>query len=153
MNIRFAPVSEAPFDLLTLADPSRDRIRQHLNNGRLLLGCEPGSNDAIAAAILNEHGEDLEISNIAVALPYQGRRVGKQMVAFIVEFSHQQGYRQVQVGTGNSSLEQLAFYQKCGFRMAAVITDYFIEDDPPIFENGIRCLDMILLTYPLISEP
>ena len=51
------------------------------------------------------------------------------------------------VGTGNSSLRQLSFYQKAGFRISGIIPDYFIGDDPPVFENGIRCIDMIRLRY------
>ena len=51
--------------------------------------------------------------------------------------------------TGNSSLGELAFYQKSGFRITGVKRDFFADYDPPIFENGIRCLDMVILTLPL----
>ena len=151
MNIRTVATSEAPFELLTLADPSIERIQQHLVHGQLLVGYEPDYQQAIAAAIVNDYGDHLEISNIAVTPAQQGRGRGKQMIAFIIAFARQQGYSQLRVGTGNSSLEQLAFYQKCGFRIIGVIPDYFGDDDPTIFENGIRCQDMVLLAYSLTS--
>lgn len=54
------------------------------------------------------------------------------------------------VGTGNSSFDQLALYQKCGFRMKGIIEDYFIEHyEEPIFENGIQCRDMIRLSLKI----
>lgn len=58
------------------------------------------------------------------------------------------GFETVEIGTGNSSIDQLAFYQKCGFRIAAIDPDFFIRHYPePIFENGIQCRDMIRLEY------
>lgn len=56
------------------------------------------------------------------------------------------------VGTGNSSLGELAFYQKCGFRITGVIPGFFDSYDPPIIEDGIPCRDMVRLTLALRQE-
>lgn len=54
------------------------------------------------------------------------------------------------VGTGNSSLDQLAFYQKGGFRICGVDRDFFVQNyDQQIVENAIQCLDMIRLSMEL----
>ncbi|AJQ92612.1 GNAT family N-acetyltransferase [Gynuella sunshinyii] len=138
-----------PYPLLMLADPDIRRIDEYLANGRLFLGYQQSNDQAVAAAIVNASESTLEITNIATDPSLQGRGYGKQMVAFIVGFARQHGYATLQVGTGNSSLDQLGFYQKCGFRISGIIPDFFIHDDPPIFENGIRCLDMVLLTQSI----
>ncbi|EAD3103456.1 N-acetyltransferase, partial [Listeria monocytogenes] len=57
------------------------------------------------------------------------------------------------VKTGNSSIDQLAFYQKNGFRMQHIIPNYFTENYPnqTITENGIVCLDQIILLKEIKS--
>lgn len=57
---------------------------------------------------------------------------------------------ELMIGTGNSSINQLALYQKCGFRVIGVERDFFINNyDEPIFENGIQCVDMIRLSIEI----
>jgi hypothetical protein len=53
------------------------------------------------------------------------------------------------VGTGNSSLSQLALYQKCGFRIREIESGFFESYPEPIVENGIRCIDMVRLRVDL----
>ena len=53
------------------------------------------------------------------------------------------------VGTANSSIDNIAFYQKLGFRMAEIKRDFFKAYPTPIFENGIRALDMIVFEKEL----
>lgn len=56
------------------------------------------------------------------------------------------GMESIEIGTGNSSIQELALYQKCGFRLKEIIHDYFVDNyDEPIFENSIQCRDMVLL--------
>lgn len=51
------------------------------------------------------------------------------------------------VGTANASLENIAFYQKCGFRLYAVRQNYFDYIQPPIMEHGIPIKDMLVMRY------
>jgi hypothetical protein len=53
------------------------------------------------------------------------------------------------VGTTNSSIDNIAFYQKLGFRMAEIKRDFFKAYLTPIFENGIRALDKIVFKKEL----
>jgi hypothetical protein len=56
------------------------------------------------------------------------------------------------VATGNSSLNQLAFYQKMVFRLAAIDRDYFLRTYPePIVENSIQCRDRVWLELDLTA--
>ncbi len=53
------------------------------------------------------------------------------------------------VGTGSVSLDNIAFYQKCGFRMSHVRRNYFEYIQPPLVVDGIRLRDMIVFDYVL----
>ncbi len=55
------------------------------------------------------------------------------------------GARSLEVGTGSFGF-QLAFYQRQGFRVSRIERDFFARNYPqPVFENGIRLLDMLRL--------
>lgn len=94
--------------------------------------------------------DTIELENIAVDDKEQGKGVGKQLVNHPIETVRSQGYHTIEAGTGNSSIGQLAFYQKCGFRITGVDKDFFIKNyDEKITENGIICRDMIRLAMEL----
>ena len=141
-----------PWDLLLLADPSREQVAAYVEKGAcyraLLDGREVGAFVLLATA-----PGTLEIMNIAIAEDRQGRGLGKQLMAEIVALARRQGVKTLEVGTGNSSLGQLAFYQKAGFRIVGVERDFFTRHYPePIVENGIRCRDMVRLAQRLVPE-
>ena len=79
-----------------------------------------------------------------------GRGYGKRLVQHAAAVACSLGYRLLQVRKVNSSIHQLAFYQKCGFRIVGVDLDFFTRNYPePIFENGIQCRDMIRMVRHL----
>ena len=59
------------------------------------------------------------------------------------------GARAVEIGTGNSSLDQLALYQKLGFRTTGIVAGFLDDYPEPIVENGIACRDMVRLRVEL----
>lgn len=92
----------------------------------------------------------MEIANIAVYPEFQGKGYGKVLLLDAIENARSNGFTTIKICTGNSSIKQLALYQKCGFRMAHIDCDYFIHNYPePIFENGIQCFDRIHLVLDL----
>ena len=92
----------------------------------------------------------IEIMNIAVAQQFQGKGVGKQLVNYAKSICKERGVRLLEVGTGNSSIGQIAFYQKCGFRIIGVERDFFARNyNHEIIENGIKCVDMLWLALEL----
>nr|WP_084135835.1 N-acetyltransferase [Jeotgalicoccus psychrophilus] len=59
-------------------------------------------------------------------------------------------YQTIEGGTRNSSIGQLALYQKCGFKITGVDKSFFIRNyEEEILENGIQCRDIIRLTQKL----
>jgi len=137
----------APYPLLLLADPAPDLVAAYLKEGLCIVAAAAQS--VVAVYVLRPGAASAEIKNIAVAPDWQGRGVGKRLIADAAERAALMGAREITVGTGNSSLGQLAFYQKCGFRIVGVERDFFARYAEPITENGIPCLDLIRLSRAL----
>lgn len=149
MNIRKLSVNETPpLTLLLSADPSSSHIHDYLSRGQCFVA---DSNNTIAGVyvLLPTRPKVVELVNIAVAEAMQGRGIGKLLVHDAINWARQQGFRQIDVGTGNSSIGQLAFYQKCGFRIVGIDFDFFKDYEEEIIENGIICRDMIRLSLGL----
>ena len=136
-------------DLLLLADPSPEMIKTYLERGYLYVLRE---NDEIVGVLHLDplDRETIEIKNVAIREDKQGKGHGKQLVAYVLEQCSHLGYKKIIVGTGNSSIDTLAFYQKMGFRFQCIRRDFFLQHyTEPIFENGIQCRDMIILEQKL----
>ena len=90
-----------------------------------------------------------ELQELAIAEERQGQGLGKQFVAWLIAEARRHSKRQMLVGTANSSIDNIAFYQKCGFRMDHVRQDYFRYYREPIYENGIQTRDMLVFRFDL----
>lgn len=145
MIIEWNDHRESLLDLLLLADPSEAMIRTYLNRGRLfVLSIDDEPVGALHLDQLDD--ETAEIRNIAVKPEHQGKGYGRQLLAHSIEEAKTSGLKRLIVSTGNSSIGNLAFYQKAGFRMAKIEPDYFTRHYPdPIIEDGIPCIDRIEL--------
>ncbi|MGF6951020.1 ribosomal protein S18 acetylase RimI-like enzyme [Neobacillus sp. B4I6] len=140
---------EPPMDLLLLADPSKVIVEEYLQKGECFVA-ESGAQVIGVYVLLPTRPETVELMNIALIETQHGKGFGKQLVINAIEVAKSKGYRTIEVGTGNSSIGQLALYQKCGFRITGVDIDFFIRHYPEeIFENGIQCRDMVRLSQDL----
>ena len=110
LTIRKADPEELPMELLLLADPSAQRIRRYLIGAHVFVGI----NNAVPVSVLVmrwRNADEAEIMNVAVALEYQRTGIGRAMMEFAAEYAKVRGATMVSVGTGNSSLGELRFYQ------------------------------------------
>ena len=140
---------EYPMELLILADPSKKVIQQYIERGECYVG-EVKEEIVGVFVLLPTRPETVELVNIAIAEKHQGKGFGKTLTKEAINNAKEQGYKVIEVGTGNSSIDQLALYQKCGFRITGVDIDFFpIHYEEEIIENGIACVDMIRLTQLL----
>ncbi|PAE20166.1 GNAT family N-acetyltransferase [Robertmurraya siralis] len=150
MKIRKLTVEqEPPMELLRLADPSTKIINDYLMRGECYIA---ENNDEIVGVyvLLPTRPETVELVNVAVSEHAQGNGVGKLLVKDAILKAKEKGFKTIEVGTGNSSIAQLALYQKCGFRIVAVDFDFFTRHyEETIFENGIWCRDMIRLSQDI----
>ena len=146
---KLQPDEAPPMDLLLLADPSRKLIESYLKRAECFV--MESQNQLIGAYILlPTRPETIELVNIAVQENFQNKGIGKQLIRHALERAKEEGFQTIEVGTGNSSMAQLAFYQKCGFRITGVDRNFFTEHyEEELMENGIPCRDMIRLSKVL----
>ncbi|MGE7998847.1 GNAT family N-acetyltransferase [Lysinibacillus sp. NPDC093190] len=138
-----------PMELLLLADPSREIIEEYVNRGECFVA-EIEQQIIGVYVLLPTRPETVELVNVAVLEEQHGRGIGKQLVMDAIKVVKTKGYKTIEIGTGNSSIGQLALYQKCGFRIIGVDMDFFVKHYPEeIFENGIQCRDMVRLSQDL----
>jgi ribosomal protein S18 acetylase RimI-like enzyme len=102
-----------------------------------------------AAVVRWKVEEPAEIIYIAVAQDLRGQGYGKQIIHFLLEELRRRGGHALLVGTANAALDNIAFYQKCGFRMFEIRRDYFAYIQPPVAEHGIVLRDMLVFRYDL----
>ncbi|TKC18787.1 GNAT family N-acetyltransferase [Robertmurraya kyonggiensis] len=140
---------KVPMDLLLLADPSEELVRKYLNVGETFIAEIEEMVVGVYVFVSSEKGS-AELMNIAVREEFQRRGLGKQLILDAIKRIKQAGYTRIEIGTGNSSIGQLALYQKCGFRITGIDSDFFLRNYPEvIIENGIQCVDMIRLSVDL----
>ncbi|MGE6257283.1 GNAT family N-acetyltransferase [Heyndrickxia sporothermodurans] len=150
MNIRRLHSNEIPpMELLLLADPSKEIVEEYIQRGQCFVLENEGDVIGVYVLLPTRPGT-IELVNVAVDERVQGKGIGKQLVKHAIQNAKVQGYQTIEIGTGNSSVSQLALYQKCGFRMTGIDKDFFIRHyEEEIYENGIQVVDMIRLSQDL----
>jgi ribosomal protein S18 acetylase RimI-like enzyme len=135
-------------DYLLMADESEEIVKQYINDGEMF---SIGYEDKVAGVVLFcfHPNNTVELKNIAFAEQYRGMGLGKIAIKQAFTLYQSTGMQKMIVGTANSSIDNIAFYQKLGFRMAEIKRDFFKAYPTPIFENGIRALDMIVFEKEL----
>ncbi|WP_254450556.1 GNAT family N-acetyltransferase [Cohnella herbarum] len=139
------PDQAPPWDLLLLADPSRNLVEEYVSRGICYLAYL--DEELVGEFVLiRTHPGTIEIVNVAVGENFQGRGIGKALVLRAIEESKLLHAKTIEIGTGSTGVKQLKLYQKCGFRMFAVDTDFFVKHyEEEIFEEGMRLRDMVRL--------
>ncbi|MFB5663468.1 GNAT family N-acetyltransferase [Alteribacillus sp. HJP-4] len=150
MNIRELQADEAaPMELLLLADPSERLVDDYISRGEIFVAEDDGRLIGVYVLLPTRPGT-VEVINVAVVEHLHGKGIGKSLVKHAVYSAKERGYTRIDIGTGNSSIGQLALYQKCGFRITGVDKDFFVKYyDKEIFEDGIQVRDMIRLSRDL----
>ncbi|MGL6102359.1 MULTISPECIES: GNAT family N-acetyltransferase [Exiguobacterium] len=138
-----------PMELLLAADPSLKLVENYVKRGHCFVA-ENNEQWIGVYVLLPTRPQTIEIVNIAVDELYQGKGVGKDLLRHAINTAKTMGYTTIEIGTGNSSIGQLALYQKCGFRIVGIDMNFFLRHyEEEIIENGIRCTDMIRLSQDL----
>jgi NAD(P)H-dependent FMN reductase/GNAT superfamily N-acetyltransferase len=151
MSLMCAPVAgsaaEALLPVLHDAEEDDERIRSALRDPACQAYAATVAGQLVGAAVVRwRPTEPSEILYLAVAAAERGQGYGKQIVNTLQAELPAHG-RTLLVGTANSALDNIAFYQKCGFRMSAVKRDFFDYIQPPLHEHGIEMRDMIVFSY------
>jgi ribosomal protein S18 acetylase RimI-like enzyme len=143
---------EAFVSLLRLADDSEAQIRSYYQRGELF-ALRAADNAVRGVVLAVPFAEDaVELKAVAVAPSWQGRGVGKRLLACVLSRLKAAGATHVVVGTATSSVGAIAFYQKAGFRAWKVERDFFSSERgyaEGIEENGIVLRDILWLDQQL----
>ena len=133
-------------DLLLLADEQEDMVDRYLERGTMYVLEDNGVKGE--CVVTYEGNGILELKNIAVEPAAQGKGYGKAIVDFLVRTCTGQ-YAVLQVGTGDSPAT-IPFYEACGFRRHHLVKNFFTDHyDHPIYECGMRLVDMVYLQRKL----
>ena len=73
--------------------------------------------DTVAGVLVVEPvGDAVLVENVAVCPPYQGMGLGRQLMQFVEEFAYENDLRKVSLYTNEQMTENIAFYEKLGYR-------------------------------------
>lgn len=133
---------------LLLADESESIVKAYMNEGEMYKITYAQQHIGVCL-FLFPRKDTVEIKNIAIRPGYRGMGLGKKVIDLSSRIFQNQGYKEMLVGTANSSIGNLVFYQKVGFRFYEIQKDFFLQYPDPFYENGIRGLDMIILRKAL----
>ena len=151
-NITFTTlekVDETAYELLLLADPSKDLVDEYLSQSDTFIARQ--NEETLGIVVLFPLTEEtVEIKNIAVRPELQGRGIGSYLIENVIKVAEVKKYKNAVIGTANSSIGQLYLYQKHGFEIAEIRKNFFIDNYPePIYENGLQAKHMLILTRQL----
>ncbi len=152
MNINISKLksnTDAPMDLLLLADPSEELVNSYLKNGTCFIA--EINNEIVGVVLIMEiKPQTIEVMNLAVKEELHNNGIGKQLLLYAIDKIKKGDTKRIEIGTGNPGVVQMLLYQKCGFRIVNIDFDFFRRTHPePIYENGIECRDMIRMRIDL----
>lgn len=148
LHIHQVDCRNAPRSLLLEADPSETMIDTYLPGSACYVA--EASNTVVGVYVMQRiTSTTQEIRNIAVRPDLRGQGIGQQLLRHAIATARHQGATNLEVGTGSFGYP-LTFYQKAGFRIVAIETDYFVDHyDDPIFEQGLQHRDRLRLRQSL----
>lgn len=152
LQVMELPDALALLPILRDADEGDERIRAAISDPQHTTYAALYDNVTVGAAVAAWAAEASEIELLAVAPEWRRRGIGAQILAALADEGKRRGTQALLVGTATASLENLAFYQRCGFRMDHIRPDYFAYIQPPISENGIPVRDMLVLRRALTEH-
>jgi GNAT superfamily N-acetyltransferase len=133
-------------DLLLLADEQEDMIDRYLERGDMFALFEDDLK-TVCVVVATDH-ETCELKNIATYKQYQGRGYAKALISYISDY-YKNTFKTMLVGTGETPAI-LSFYESCGFEKSHRVKNFFTDNyDHPMFEDGIRLVDMVYLKKKL----
>jgi ribosomal protein S18 acetylase RimI-like enzyme len=142
---------ETLIPILRQAEETESALRWSLANLSDAVYRMDGNGQLVGAATMQWRGDGCEIIELAIAPERQRQGLGKHLVAWLVEEARRRGRSHMLVGTANSSIDSIAFYQKCGFRMDHIRKDHFSYYGEPHYEDGLQVRDMLVFRYELVT--
>ena len=138
-------------ELFALADDSEQELRTYRDQGDVFAIFDGG--DLVGHALMYDHGGGtFELKSLAVRKDRQGRGLGSRLLREALAALARRGVSRVTLATGAADVSNLRFYQRLGFRFAAIERDWFTPERgyPAGLEvDGIPLLDRVWLDLEL----
>ena len=137
---------DAYLPLLLLADDSKPQVRAYYQTGDLYSYDDQDHRPLGMTLAIPLVDGSVELKAVAVDADRHGEGIGRRMLAAVLADLRSRGVTRVVVGTANSGVGELAFYQKCGFRLWKIERDFFTPArgyPEGLAENGIPVRDMV----------
>ncbi|MGX7395498.1 GNAT family N-acetyltransferase [Carnobacterium mobile] len=135
-------------ELFLIADESEEMVALYLNEGEADLIQLKGKTVGVVLFTFPDP-QSVEVKNIAILQKHQNNGFGKQVLAIATDRYAAKGFHFLLVGTANSSISNIAFYQKAGFRLDSIKKDFFLHYSEVIIEDGIQAKDMLVFKKDL----
>jgi N-acetylglutamate synthase-like GNAT family acetyltransferase len=151
VTIREAQATEIEelIPVLLQAEASESALRWSLKNLSDTVYRMDEDGKLVGAATMRWNKEPVEIIELAVSENRHRQGFGRQMIDYLITEARRRSKQELFVGTANSSIGNILFYQKCGFRMDSIRKDYFWYHQPPDYENGLQVRDLLVFRYDL----
>jgi ribosomal protein S18 acetylase RimI-like enzyme len=139
--------------LFELADDSAAQIDDYIELGRVLVACnDDGRIVGHLQLIPSTPPGVVELKSIAVNEDQQRRGIGRRLVELALADCRVECAQAVTVTTATADIDNLRFYQRCGFRATAIERDVYTEASgypPRLQAHGIPVRDSITFTLAL----
>lgn len=144
MEFEITRTSNPQRDLLLLADESSASVDAYIDAGICFIARLEGRN-AGAYGLHHTRPFTAELVHLALASEFQHKRIGTAMLAHTIGPVRAEGFRILELETGDRDTEQLTLDERCDF-CCGIDRDYYRKYDPtPVLENGIECRNWIRL--------
>jgi len=141
--------------LFAEAEDSARQLDSYIDDGRVLVAWR-GPDPVGHLQLVTTSNETVEIKNMAVAHHLRGTGIGRTLVNTALTSAARDGASRMLVATAAAGVGDLRFYQRCGFRFAAVERDAFTPESgypEQIVIDGIPLRDRVWLDQPLTPAP
>ncbi len=139
-------------NLLLIGDEDEKMVKSYINEGALFTIVYEKKEIGVVQCLMDEKKATVEVKNIGLKEAYRGKGIGSKVIKKLQVLYERNQYSKMIVGTADSSLENIAFYKKAGFYESGVKKNFFLQYVPPIYENGLQAIDMIMFEKILKSR-
>lgn len=96
--------------------------------------------------------DGVEIKNIATVPQMRRQGMASALIKHVIAQAREKGLHAVEIGTGETSHDQIRLYEKLGFVRDGILPGFFTQYPVPVIENGQLCRDMVMLRLDLFSS-
>lgn len=112
--------------LFRLADESESEIQAYFRLGDVLVALDDGT--PVGMAQVEQDGPTVQIVSLAVVPERQGEGIGCRLIDEAAGYCRERGVRRLIVCTGGWETDNIAFYEKRGFRLFHTQPGYFTPE-------------------------